>query len=298
MDYKGNNQEILRLEEFADQPVNRLSASTPSTLTFLWFKEGQSLTIDGEPRVLHPNDILCLTEFHLLEATTLKNIRLLQFNRAFYCIKDHDNEVSCKGLLFYSATAAPAITLAQADRDKFEILWKMFSIEMATADNLQFEMLQMMLKRFIILCTRIYKKQYPLEKNQGADKDIIREFHYLVEVHFKTQHSVAGYAAMLNKSPKTLANLFMKLGSGSPLALIQERIMLEARRLLRYSDKSVKEIAYELGYEDVQSFSRAFRQKMALNPTDFRNQKLTTKGSIAHTAGSSDYLVGDHSLHL
>ena len=66
---------------------------------------------------------------------------------------------------------------------------------------------------------------------------------------------------MLNKSPKTLSNYFLQQGKGSPLHTIHERIMLEARRLLRYSDKSIKEIAFEIGYENIQPFSRAFRQQ-------------------------------------
>jgi AraC-like DNA-binding protein len=52
---------------------------------------------------------------------------------------------------------------------------------------------------------------------------------------------------MLNKSPKTLSNLFKKYNEKSPLQIIQDRTILEARRLLRYSDKSIKEIAYEIG---------------------------------------------------
>jgi AraC family transcriptional regulator, transcriptional activator of pobA len=95
-----------------------------------------------------------------------------------------------------------------------------------------------------------------------------------VELHFRKEHTVAAYAAMLNKSPKTLSNYFLQRGTESPLHIVQERIMLEGRRLLRYSDKSVKEIAYEIGYEDVQAFSRAFRQKEGTSPSEFREEKI------------------------
>lgn len=105
--------------------------------------------------------------------------------------------------------------------------------------------------------------------------DVIREFNLLVEIHFRKEHTVAAYASLLNKSPKTLSNYFSQQGSGSPLHIIQGRIMLEARRLLRYSDKSIKEIAYEIGYEDVQAFSRAFRHKEGISPSEFRAQGHT-----------------------
>jgi AraC family transcriptional activator of pobA len=100
--------------------------------------------------------------------------------------------------------------------------------------------------------------------------DIVREYNYLVESNFKTKHQVADYAEMLNKSPKTLSNLFKKYNEKSPLQIIQNRTLLEARRLLRYSDKSIKEIAYEIGYEDIQSFSRFFKKAEVVSPSDFK----------------------------
>lgn len=271
MQYQGRNQELLILENVEGKGIHSLHLPMiPGSLTFLWFKTRQSIHIDGTALQLKANQVLCLTEFHRLETEKFGRVRLIRFNRPFYCIKDHDNEVSCKGLLFYTATEPPIITIPKSETNKFEILWEMFLIEMATADNLQFEMLQMMLKRFIIFCTRIYKSQYAMPQNIARGWDVIREFNLLVETHFREVHTVAGYAAKLNKSPKTLSNYFLRQRNKSPLQVIQERIMLEARRLLRYSDKSVKEIAYEIGYEDVQSFSRAFQQKEGIPPSAFR----------------------------
>jgi AraC-like DNA-binding protein len=68
---------------------------------------------------------------------------------------------------------------------------------------------------------------------------------------------------MLNKSPKTLSNLFKKYNE--KLQIIQDRTILEARRLLRYSDKSIKEIAYEIGYE-TSSLSVGFLRKRKVFP--------------------------------
>jgi hypothetical protein len=82
------------------------------------------------------------------------------FNRAFYCIADHDSEVGCKG--FFGASQFPKITIPDEELEKFEILWKMFAIEMESKDDLQNDMLLMMLKRLLILCTRIYKEQTEL----------------------------------------------------------------------------------------------------------------------------------------
>jgi AraC-like DNA-binding protein len=98
----------------------------------------------------------------------------------------------------------------------------------------------------------------------------VREYNYLVESNFKTKHQVADYAEM-NKSPKHYL-IYSKNNEKSPLQIIQDRTILEARRLLRYSDKSIKEIAYEIGYEDIQSFSRFFKKIEGVSPSDFKRQ--------------------------
>ena len=145
-------------------------------------------------------------------------------------------------------------------------------MELESNDDLQLEMLQSMLKRFIILCTRIYKAQNNYAELETGKADVIREYNFLVEQHFKSKHHVADYAAMMNKSPKTLSNLFSKLGSKTPLRYIQDRKLLEARRLLRHSDMSIKEIAFEIGFEDVQTFSRFFKNMELQSPSEYREK--------------------------
>jgi|TARA_B110000971_G_C19731200_1_gene373136 AraC-like DNA-binding protein len=145
-------------------------------------------------------------------------------------------------------------------------------MEMESVDELQLEMLQMLLKRLLILLTRLYKMQDDFSEANPNQMEQVREFNYLIEKHFKTKHSVAEYAELMFKSPKTLSNLFSKLGAKTPIQYIQDRIMLEARRLLTYTDKSIKEVAYEIGYEDIPTFSRFFKKKEGLSPTDFKEK--------------------------
>ena len=153
---------------------------------------------------------------------------------------------------------------------------------MHSKDGLQIGMLQMMLKRYLILSTRLYKEQHQFSEIK-KDNDIIREFNFLVEQNFKTKHTVIEYAELLNKSPKTISNIFSKINSKSPLKYIQERIMLEARRLLYYTDKPIKEIAYEIGYDDIQTFSRFFKTQEGVSPSEYK-EKITL-GTIANPLG-------------
>jgi len=271
MNYTGKNGEYFEVVNITADNCDMLKASRPNELSLLWFTSDENnLTIDAKSQFFNTNDIVCLTEFYNIETTKLNSLKLLRFNKPFYCILNHDSEVSCKGLLYYGASNLPILKATIQDIEVLEAVWKVLSMEMESKDELQLEMLQMMLKRILILCTRIYKSQNSLDTIENSNTDIIRNFNFLVETHFKTKHSVADYADLLNKSPKTLSNLFKKIGSKTPLQFIQERLMLESRRLLRYTDTTISEIGYEIGFNDVQSFSRFFKNKEGISPLEYR----------------------------
>jgi AraC-like DNA-binding protein len=81
---------------------------------------------------------------------------------------------------------------------------------------------------------------------------------------------VQDYADMLFKSPKTLSNLFKTYNEKSPLRIIHERIILEARRLFYYTDMTVSDVAFELGYEEVAPFSKLFKKIAGQSPSQFQ----------------------------
>jgi len=284
MIYKSNNSEFLQLECINSTNCFHLKETIDDGLTLVWFEDDTTvLNIDNADYAFKANQVVCFTEFHKVAVKHIGKARLIKFNRQFYCIVDHDIEVGCKGILFFGATTLPVIDIPADEYEKFIALWKVFNNEMESKDELQLSMLQMLLKRFLILCTRLYKRQQP--QADVTTIDVVREFNYLVEKHYKTKHTVAEYAGLLNKSPKTVANIFTKWGSKTPLQYIQDRKMLEAKRLLVYTDKPVKEIADELGFIDIQTFSRFFKRQQQLSPTDYK--ELHTKGKIAKSSGKS-----------
>ncbi len=270
MIFKGDTQEYLQLETIESENHPVFNEKLPSGLTILWNKSERALLqVDGVEHELPKDHLIFLTEFHQLKPLEVISMRVIRFNRSFYCIVDHDSEVSCKGLLFFGNSNVPVIELTESERSKFEILWNMFEMEINSPDNLQLEMLQSLLKRLLILGTRVYKNQFNLQQVVNKKMNLIREFYYQVEKHFKEHKDVAFYAAKMNRSPKTLSNIFLEM-EVTPLQVIQERILLEARRQLHYTDLSVKEITYALGFEDIQSFSRFFKSKEKQSPVNFR----------------------------
>ncbi len=266
---KGPTDEYFELRVLDNNDCKVIRESIESSLSILWFQDNQSeLKIDGKSKRFYKNEILFLTEFHKIEINRIGVIQFIRFNRSFFCIIDHDSEIGCKGVLFFGSSNIPIVKIPKSDLRKFESFWKMFLLELEEQDNFQIEMIRTMLKRYVILCTRIYKDQNNLISED--ETSLIREFNFLVEQHFRDKHKVADYAALLNRSPKTLSNIFQKHSSKSPLQFIQNRKILESKRLLGYSDLQVQEIGYQVGYDDVQSFSRFFKKQTGYSPLSYR----------------------------
>lgn len=118
----------------------------------------------------------------------------------------------------------------------------------------------------------IYAEQAGNDKQALRGSAITSAFRQLLAVHYKTMKSPVDYARKLNLSLSYL-NETVKANTGFPVSYwIQQETILEARRLLYYSEISIKEIAYQLGYDDPTYFSRLFKKVVGVTPGGYRKE--------------------------
>jgi AraC family transcriptional regulator, transcriptional activator of pobA len=101
---------------------------------------------------------------------------------------------------------------------------------------------------------------------------ILQRFVQLVEEFFKSEHSVTFYAHHMKTTPKAITMRVTRGLGKSARAVIQDRVLLEIKRLLAYSDLSIAQIAYALGFEDPNYFARFFKKATGLSPMAFREK--------------------------
>ena len=241
--------------------------------TIAWNRgPAQTVIIDNIEYEFPTNAIVSLMIFQTYSFADPENIVAWRFNREFYCVVDHDQEVSCVGFLFYGNRDIMFVRLSDENLRKQEMLLEVFLEEFSTSDTIQEDMLRMLIKRLIILITRLAKEQYLDMTHFDQDRlDLVRQFNLLVEENFRNQHSVSFYASQLNKSPKTLSNVFALYNKRTPSQIIKERLVTEAKRLLIYTELSIKEIAHELGYDEIAHFSNFFKKNTGFAPGLFRS---------------------------
>lgn len=118
-----------------------------------------------------------------------------------------------------------------------------------------------------------------LEQSRSTDKPsrfevVTKSFKEILEHNYTAVKRPAAYAQKLNISTPYLNECVRNTTGYSVTYHIQQRIILEAKRLLYHSDKSVKEIAFELGYDNYPYFSRLFTNISGMTPLSFRDKNL------------------------
>jgi AraC family transcriptional activator of pobA len=107
----------------------------------------------------------------------------------------------------------------------------------------------------------------------GIQAEIVARFREMIETGFRRRRPVESYAAELGVTMSRLRAACIRIAAKPPVQLIQDRIILEAKRLLLYSNMTIKETAYYLGFEDPAYFSRLFCQSIGHSPRAFRRQQ-------------------------
>lgn len=107
---------------------------------------------------------------------------------------------------------------------------------------------------------------------QHNTSTVVDKFQKMVDEYFQTEHQVGFYAKKMNMTPKALTMQIRRSLKKSARLVIQDRFVLEAKRLLSYSDMSVAEVGYELGFEDANYFTRFFTKAAKISPSNFRDK--------------------------
>jgi AraC family transcriptional activator of pobA len=111
----------------------------------------------------------------------------------------------------------------------------------------------------------------------GPQAAIVARFRALVEARYRTDLSVDDYASELKIHPKRLRAACLAIAGATPLRIIQDRRLLEAKRLLLYSNMTIAETAYYLGFEDPAYFTRFFTKACSASPRMFRGSKIDSE---------------------
>ena len=257
----GVGMELYRMPEFFQQ-LKGVETDTMHLHGFyeiIWFQKGSGTHyVDFNQYAIAPGTIFFISPGQIHSFDT-----------------KHDQEgyvLKICAELFDDFVSLSCVTVQDKDSAALEMLIGAMQEELKKEDSLGHrEALHALVKLFVIMVRRSYAEINPSAPNpHKVSYKAFLNFRKLIEENYCRLHTVKDYAALLNVSSKTLTLYVNECSKYSPLELINNRIILEAKRLLRYSVLSVKEIAFRLGFEDPSYFAKFFKRLVKQSPADYR----------------------------
>ncbi|MBR2649277.1 MAG: helix-turn-helix domain-containing protein [Sediminibacterium sp.] len=245
--------------------------------SLIWIQQGEGkLKADFSTYQYASNNLLAFSPyqpFMLIPETDLRGIAV-QFHPDFFCIHKHQQEVACNGVLFNNIYQPPIVALDEKTRPTLQMLIQQMQTEMQNTALAQYELLISYLKIFLITTSRLKTDQYSEAKKDTShlqEPFVLQSLKEAIEKNYREKHTASDYASILSITPKALAKITKTHLNKTLTSLISERIIIEAKRELYLTNKPVKQIAYELGYDDEYYFSRFFKTNTDVSPQIYRN---------------------------
>jgi AraC family transcriptional activator of pobA len=230
-----------------------------------------SLTADFSEYFFRAGSVIFFAPYQPFMLQTADKIEgvALHFHPDFFCIHAHHKEVACHGVLFNNIYQSPILTLTPVETADFHSMIDAIKKELLDPGLAQRELLIAYLKVFLIKATRLRTDQ-PSIATDNRKTLILSDLKDAIENHYRTKHRASDYSELLHISPKSLARITKSRFNRTLTNLISERIVIEAKRELYLTSKTVKEIAWLLGFEDEYYFSRFFKNNADVSPQLFR----------------------------
>ncbi|MES2478859.1 MAG: helix-turn-helix domain-containing protein [Bacteroidota bacterium] len=241
----------------------------------IWFQQGSPThLVDFNPIKIKPNTLLFLNKdtVQRFDGKSKFGGKAILFTDSFFCKTETDTKFLRNSILFNDLFSVSQIQVNKQAKLFADLLQQMTDELQKNKDNSQAYILQNLLHNFLLQAERERRKQNFTEVKKGAELDYVMLFKDLLETEYKSQKQVNYYAKEIIITEKRLNQSTTKVLGKTPKEIIDQRIMLEAKRILAYTTESVKEISYDLGFEEPTNFIKYFKKHTNLTPTEFREK--------------------------
>jgi AraC-like DNA-binding protein len=266
--------ELKRLSEITQ--IKRRITGVPHRTDFyqiLWIESGESIqTVDFCPIKVVGGELLFIAQNQVIsfDTSSLYSGQIILFTDMFFNRCDGYTRLMKQLNLFNPFTGNTPIVISE----RLTSLWNMMKDEFqAKHDNFQANILHSLLTAFLIQASRQTAENISRTKNN--DYQIALQFIELVEQHYQSLRKVNDYVDLMSVSAKSLSKSLQTAIGKTPKQFIDDRILLESKRMLVYSNESIKEISFTLGFEEPNNFSKFFKEQTRLTPSEFKKQHLS-----------------------
>ena len=267
---------LNRLEEMPPLPEQIKSPHKHEFYEVFLVKKGQIWhQVDYQEFELRENSFFFITQGQLhfwskTDRAQLTGYRLM-FTEDFFQINQPDNQFLFELIYLDNIYQTPLLKIALATApifSYFDLMYQEFERQDCN---------EQAIRSLLFLALTEIQRLMNASKTNLLDKhqlQIYKQFVPLLEANFTQKWSVENYAEQLYITPKNLNRALQQIVNQNFTTLLQNRITLEAKRLLSFSSLTVNQIGSQLGFEDSSYFSRFFKKNTSLSPIEFRQKSV------------------------
>lgn len=251
-------------------------SSVPHRHTFfelLFFDAGQGdheIDFNLFPIESHSVHFVSPGQIHQLSHKKTKGY-VLCFTEDFISLKSKESFV--ESFPFYDSSNAPVLKLNKALSAEINALIVAVAAELRSGNTNEPDLYRSYLNIILLKLKTFFIQTRKNSVHPGQNKkQKVTAFKKLINDLYLQHKSVSDYADKLNVTPNHLNALCKKHEGKTATKLIQERLLLESKRLLYATDMNIKEISFYLHFEDVPYFNRFFKKQTQLTPIQYRQQ--------------------------
>ncbi len=243
----------------------------------VWFRRGNGThRIDFVDYPVRDNTIFFISpgQIHAFDGNDDYSGVIVLFNASFLVDEETSESIFLKYNVFNAYDSLPYYKVNEEEAERLMLLVNEMNREYSlTGAFAHKDYMQYLVRLFLIRVQRSGERQElpKLYVSSIANRTFVR-FRQLLEQNFRRIHTVKEYADMLSISSRTLTKYVSESAHTSPLRIINDRIVLEAKRQLQHTALSIKEIGFSLGFEDPSYFVKFFKRMTGSMPGEFREQ--------------------------
>ncbi len=265
--------EVYDLKEYRRKSSKK--ASIPHSHSYyqiIWFfDKGGTHNVDFKTYSINTNTILFISkdQIHAFDENLNEEGWLIHFNEVFFSHNEVD--IFLKHNIFKSQEN-PCYAMKKEAIATAKTYMGLILEELKNRKRFGFEEnIRFLLKSLLITLERAHLEDTSAKLEFSDHHELLFfKFKELIEINYKNGLSVKEYAEQLFISSKTLTTITKKIVGKLPLELIQERRILEAKRLLKFSTLQISEIAFSIGFDDPSYFVKFFKRYEVVSPKSFR----------------------------
>jgi AraC-like DNA-binding protein len=260
---------------FSDHPCGPMEPHRHDFYQIIWFQHGHGIHhVDFADYPVTDNTIFFISpgQVHAFDSNIDFKGVIIHFNASFLNDEDSPESLFLKYNVFNTYNSAPYYNVTNEEADRLmsivDELDREYSLTGAFAHH---DYMKSLIRLFLIRVQRSGECSAEERLNISNHANVVFvKFRHLLEQNFTKIHSVHEYASMLGVSIRSLNDYVRESSHHTPLQLINERIALEAKRQIQHSPLTIKEIGYQLGFEDPSNFVKFFKRVTGQKPTDYR----------------------------